>query len=75
MDLILQVASIVVALILIGLIMLQIKGGAMGSLMGGENSISHTRRGLEKTIFRITIVLSIAFMGISMFSVIFSGGI
>lgn len=68
---ILQIASIVVSVLLIILIMLQIKGDALGSLLGGDGGgITRTRRGLEKTIFQITIMLCIAFLGISLFSVV-----
>lgn len=72
METLLQIASIIVSIILIVLIMLQVKGGALGSLLGGDagGGLTRTRRGLEKTIFQITIFLSIAFMAISMFSVI-----
>jgi len=72
MGVILQVASIIVAILLIVLIMLQVKGGALGSLLGGDagGGLSHTRRGLEKTMFQITVYLSIAFMVISLFSVV-----
>lgn len=72
MSFIFQIASIIVSVILIVLVMLQVRGGALGGLLGGESSISHTRRGLEKTMFRITVFLSIAFMGISLFSVVFA---
>lgn len=67
-----QIASIVVSVILIILILLQVKGGGLGSLLGGDagGGISRTRRGLEKTLFQITIGLSIAFIAISIFSVI-----
>jgi len=69
---ILQIASIIVSVLLIILIMLQVKGGALGSLLGGDagGGIARTRRGLERTLFQITIFLSIAFMGISLFSVV-----
>lgn len=71
---ILQIASIVVSVLLIILIMLQIKGDALGSLLGGDGGgITRTRRGLEKTIFQITIILCIAFLGISLFSVVAAG--
>jgi preprotein translocase subunit SecG len=71
---ILQIASIVVSVLLIILIMLQIKGDALGSLLGGDGGgITRTRRGLEKTIFQITIMLCIAFLGISLFSVVAAG--
>lgn len=70
MDFLLQTSSIVVAIIMIVLIMLQVKGGALGNLLGGDagGGFSHTRRGLEKTLFQITVFLAIAFMGISLFS-------
>jgi preprotein translocase subunit SecG len=68
----LQIASIIVSVLLIILILLQVKGGGLGSLLGGEagGGIARTRRGLEKTLFQITIGLSIAFLAISIFSVV-----
>jgi len=72
MQVALQIASIVVSIILIVLIMLQVKGGALGSLLGGDagGGLARTRRGLEKTLFQITIGLSIAFLAISLLSVV-----
>lgn len=72
MDVVMQIASIVVSIILIILILLQVKGGALGNLLGGDagGGFTHTRRGLEKTLFQITVFLCIAFLGISLFSVI-----
>lgn len=74
MGTILQIASIVVSIILIVLIMLQVKGGALGNLLGGDagGGFTHTRRGLEKTLFQITVYLCIIFMAISLFSVVLS---
>lgn len=74
MAFVLQLASTIVSFILIVLVLLQVKGGALGSLLGGEagGGIARTRRGLEKTIFQITVFLSIAFLGISLFSVVAS---
>lgn len=71
----LQVSSIVIAVALTILILLQVKGGALGSLLGGDagGGIARTRRGLEKTLFRITIFMSIAFLGIALFSVATTG--
>jgi preprotein translocase subunit SecG len=72
MQVALQIASIIVSVILVILILLQVKGGGLGSLLGGESGggITRTRRGLEKTMFQVTIALSIAFLAISIFSVI-----
>ncbi len=68
----LQIVSIIVSVVLIILILLQVKGGALGSLLGGDagGGIARTRRGLEKTLFQITIALSIAFLTISILSVV-----
>ncbi|MEM9950641.1 MAG: preprotein translocase subunit SecG [Chloroflexota bacterium] len=73
-DVILQIFSIIVSIALIALIMLQVKGGALGNLLGGDSGggFTHTRRGLEKTLFQITVYLSIVFMAISLFSVVFN---
>lgn len=70
----LQIGSIVISVVLIVLILLQVKGGALGSLLGGDagGGIARTRRGLEKTLFQITVFLAIAFLGIGLFSVVFS---
>jgi len=67
----LQIASIVVSIMLIILILLQVKGGGLGSLLGGDagGGIARTRRGLEKTLFQITVGLSIVFLAIAILSV------
>ncbi len=72
----LQLSSIVISVLMIILILLQVKGGALGSLLGGDagGGIARTRRGLEKTLFRITVFLSIAFIGIALFAVVATGG-
>ncbi|MEQ8677431.1 MAG: preprotein translocase subunit SecG [Aggregatilineales bacterium] len=68
-----QIASIIMSIALIILIMLQVKGGGLGSLLGGDagGGIARTRRGLEKTLFQITIGLAIAFLIICILAVVF----
>ena len=72
----LQIASIIVSLMLIVLILLQVKDGGLGSMLGGDSGggYARTRRGLEKTLFQLTIILAIAFIGISIFSVVAQAG-
>lgn len=67
-----QIASIVMSVALIVLIMLQVKGGGLGSLLGGDagGGIARTRRGLEKTLFQITIGLAFTFLVICILSVV-----
>lgn len=75
MQVLLEIASSLVSIAMVFLILLQVKGGALGTMLGGEagGGIARTRRGLEKTIFQVTIILSIAFLGISLFSVVARG--
>ena len=69
----LQIAAIIVSVVLVVLILLQVKGGGLGSLFGGGESglgITRTRRGLERTLFQLTIVISIVFLAISIVAVL-----
>lgn len=69
-----QIASIIMSIVLIVLIMLQVRGGGLGSLLGGGDAgggITRTRRGLEKTLFQITVGLSIVFLIICILAVVF----
>ena len=70
----LQVVQIIISIAMIVLIILQAKGRGLGSLFGGEaGAISKTRRGLEKTLFQMTIVLAAVFMTIAIVTVAFFG--
>ena len=70
----LQIVQIIISITLTVLIILQAKGSGLGSLFGGEaGSIAKTRRGLEKTLFQLTVGLAIAFMTIAIITVAFFG--
>ncbi|MBX3063960.1 MAG: preprotein translocase subunit SecG [Anaerolineae bacterium] len=61
----LQIILIIVSTALVASIILQAKGSGLGNLFGGGDStfgLTKTRRGLEKTLFQITIMLSAAFL-------------
>ncbi|MBI1884842.1 MAG: preprotein translocase subunit SecG [Chloroflexi bacterium] len=67
MSNLLNVAMIFVSVALIGVILLQIRGEGLGGLRGG--SFVRTRRGLEKTLFQLTIALSVLFLVVAALSV------
>ncbi|MFC1960890.1 preprotein translocase subunit SecG [Chloroflexota bacterium] len=70
----LMIIQMIISLVLIVLIILQAKGSGLGSLFGGEaGAITKTRRGLEKTMFQITVGLSIAFLAVAIIAVVFIG--
>lgn len=59
---ILSVIQIVLGGVLIGLILLQVKGTGLGSAFGGDISFYQTRRGVEKILFYLTIIISFLFL-------------
>jgi len=70
-----MIVSIIISVLLVILILLQVKGAGLGDLLGGSGDtggITRTRRGLEKTLFQITIGLGIAFLAIAILSVAYA---
>ena len=66
----LNLAQIIIAVALTVVIMLQTKGAALGSVFGkSDSAVYKTRRGIEKTIFNVTIALSFIFFVLAMVNV------
>ena len=74
MALYFNIAQIVLSVALIAAIILQSKGAGLGGLTGGEaGGVFRTRRGLEKTLFNLTIVLAVAFFAVAIANVLITG--
>ena len=58
----LLVAQILVAIALIGVILLQVRGGGLGGIFGQPDSVYRTRRGVERSLLQITIALTVVFI-------------
>jgi len=70
----LDIALIITSIALIASVVLQSKGAGLGGLSGGDTGGIHTaRRGVEKTLFHITIGLSVVFFVLSMTRVMITG--
>ena len=67
----LQILQIAISSILILVILLQVKGSGFGAALGGMSggSVYRTKRGLERTLFQATILLTIVFIFVSFLSV------
>ncbi len=67
----LNLAQMLISVVLIIVVLLQTRGTDIGSAFGGgvSSSTFRTRRGLEKTLFQLTIVLAAIFVAISAMSV------
>lgn len=66
----LPIAQIVVSGLLIVFILLQQRGTALGSAFGGEGGFYATRRGLQKKIFWLTIILGVLFLTLALLNLI-----
>lgn len=65
MDL-LKVAQILIALAVGAAVLMQARGTGLGATFGGESTAYRSRRGIERVLFRLTIVLAAVFVIISL---------
>ena len=71
MENVLDIALIIVSIALIATVILQSKGAGLGGLTGQDSgSLFTARRGIEKTLFRVTILFSIIFFVLTMMTVL-----
>ena len=52
--------------LLIIAILLQNRGSGLGAAFGGEGNVYRTKRGLEKSLFYATIIISLIFFGVAL---------
>ena len=65
MQLYLNIAQIVLSIALILTVLLQVKGGGLGGIFGNPDAVFRTKRGVEKTLFQLTIALMVLFLIVS----------
>ncbi|MBI2475582.1 preprotein translocase subunit SecG [Candidatus Uhrbacteria bacterium] len=63
---ILNIAQIVLAVLLSAAILLQSCGTGIGAAFGGGGNVYRTKRGVEKKLFQLTILLAILFFGVAL---------
>ncbi len=68
METALNVVQIVLSVALILAILLQVRGGGLGGIFGQADTVFRTRRGVEKKLFQLTIVLVVLFIITSIIS-------
>lgn len=61
-DLILQIVTVVSALLMVLFILLQARGATLGAGFGSSGELFTTRRGIDKSIHEATIVLAVIFV-------------
>ncbi len=62
------IVQIILGVLLISLVVLQSKNLGTSAMFGGSDSFATTRRGFEKTLFNLTLVVSVLFFLIAVAS-------
>ncbi len=68
----LNVAQIILSVALTLIILLQIRGGGLGGILGEPSTVYRTKRGIEKTLFQLTIALVALLLIVAILSLRFS---
>lgn len=69
----LYIAQIILGIALTAVILLEIRASGLGSVFGGETSIYRTRRGIEKTLLIVTVILSVLFFIVAIVNAVVVG--
>lgn len=72
MNTYLNIVQILVSIVLIVVVLLQTRGSGFSATFSSDTSIYRTRRGVERTLFNVTIGLAVLFILVSIASVIFA---
>ena len=68
MQLFLNIAQIILSVALVLVILFQVRGGGLGGIFGQPDTVYRTRRGIEKSLFQLTIVLVVLFLVVALIS-------
>ena len=61
-DNILQIVTVVSAVLMILAILLQQRGASLGAGFGSSGELFTTRRGIDKNLFEVTVILAVIFV-------------
>jgi protein translocase SecG subunit len=65
----LSIAQILVSSLLVALVLMQVRGTGFGAALGGQDYTFRTKRGLQRSLHRLTIAVVLVFLAISAWSV------
>lgn len=65
-----NIAAIIVAILLIGVIMLQMQGTGLSSSFGGGGEFYRSKQSIDKLLVWLTIILTVLFGALSIFLLI-----
>jgi preprotein translocase subunit SecG len=66
----LKVIQVILAVLLIASILLQNRGAGLSATFGGSGGVHMARRGVDRMLYWVTIVLAVTFFGLSLLAVL-----
>jgi preprotein translocase subunit SecG len=69
---ILDIIQLVLAVLLTAAILFQARGTGVGLAFGGDGNVYRTRRGVEKKLHTLTIILAILFFGVALVNTLYT---
>jgi|TARA_B110000438_G_scaffold297373_1_gene343673 protein translocase SecG subunit len=66
----LAIGQIIIAITLIVLVLMQVRGTGFGAALGGQDYSFRTRRGVARSLHRMTILTVVLFLAVSAWSVV-----
>ena len=60
------IAQMVISAAIVVAVLLQVRGGGLGGIFGQADTVYRTKRGAEKVLFQLTIVLVVLFAVVSL---------
>ncbi|MCS6774418.1 MAG: preprotein translocase subunit SecG [Anaerolineae bacterium] len=70
MNVFLSIAQILLGVVLIVGVLLQSRGEELGGVFGGAQSVYQTRRGVDRLLFTLTILIAILFFVLAIVNVL-----
>jgi preprotein translocase subunit SecG len=61
-DMLFQILTIASAVLMVVSILLQQRGASLGAGFGASGELYTTRRGLDKTLYQVTVILAVIFV-------------
>lgn len=65
-----QIITIISAVLMTAMILLQTRGASLGAGFGGSGELFTARRGVEKSMHQFTIILAVVFIGSLVLSIV-----
>ncbi len=65
----LSLAQILISAVVIVLVLMQVRGTGFGAGLGGQDTGFRTKRGIQRSMHRLTIVVFVVFLSISAWTV------